>query len=552
MNQEAAKSRFKAQFGGRPRSIRWLLHVLVLWSFAVAQPLYAKIAENLPFLISHKVDGLALVIYALGILLVPPLLIWGAVGLTAAVSQRLAAIAQRVMIIVLISAALLPILLGSGLPDGMGVALSLGLALIPALFYRTKLWSGLLDILTPAPAVFVAIFLFVSPASALLTTDELKPAEKSADNLEIPVVILLLDELSTQALLDASGDLDSARLPGFSRLAEVSTWYPRATTVVEATTMAAPVFLSGILPIDGRRQPPIYQSFPENIFDHVSPQRRIRAVENGSRLCRPGRCDFGIDSDSSVRSVHWQALVADSSVIWAHITLPQSLRSRWLPELGARWAGFANVGNGASPGQKDSGPRDIRWGKRDSEFTSFMNAIEDVGPGTMYYQHLLLPHAPWIYLADGRAYDTPKGDSINGMMPDAANDTGVKHMWWNSEWATIVGEQRFLMQVGYVDSLVEQIMERLSASDYFDEMMLVVAADHGGSFTPGTSRRALTQENFAEILPIPLFIKYPGQLDGRIDKQPAELVDVSPTIRRTLGLSAAGLDGQPLQDQSER
>lgn len=532
-------------------SFRWLFHLLALWSFAFAQPLYSKVSENLPFLLSHRIDGAQLIAYALGVLLLPPLLLWAGTGLVALLSRRLALITNYLIFLVLASLVLLPLCGAAGLPDVLAIALAVSLALILALLHQTRVLQGLLDFLAVAPVVFVAFFLFIGPASALLSSgnEAQAPDENHPDHLETPVVVLLLDELPLQALLDANGQLDSERLPGFARLAETSTWYPRATTVVEATIMAAPVFLSGILPIHGRHQPPLWQNFPENIFDQVSAQRRIRAIENGSRLCRPGRCTLGMDTDRDLHALRWKTLAADSLVVWGHITLPASLGRRWLPELGTRWSGFAVANATAALSTDESGPHQLRWGQRSSEFAAFLAALGDLGPDTLYYQHLLLPHAPWIYLPDGRTYDISRSESISGMMPEHANTTGIKHQWWDSEWATVIAEQRFMLQIAYVDSLLQELMERLEESDYFEDLMLIVAADHGGAFTPGTSRRALTLENFGEILPIPLFIKYPGQLEGRVDERPAELLDVSPSLRRALGLSLDGLDGQALQDK---
>jgi hypothetical protein len=534
-------------------SVQSLLHLVVLWSFAVAQPLYSKFADNIPFLLAHRLDSAEVVAYALGILLAPPFVLWAFVLFSARLRRGLGTLALQLLVLVLVAVALFPVLKRVGLPEALALLASFGLGLIPALLYRKRFWSGLLDILVPAPLLFLAIFLFFTPVRTLLSGDEVQAGQGELDNRDIPVVILMLDEFSTQALLDEQGELDRGRLPGFARLADVSTWYPRATTVVEATVMAAPVILSGILPEGERHKPPVYQNFPENIFDQLSPDRRIWAVENGSRLCRPQRCETA--DVQLARSGHlgrWKSIATDTAIIYGHMVLPDRLRARWLPELGTRWAGFA--GQGGAPGAvgDETAPRDIRWGQRQAEFSAFYEDLERVGPRSLHYLHLLMPHAPWIYLPGGATYDANRGDSINGMMPDSANDTGIKHMWWDDEWAAVLGEQRFLLQVHYVDRLVGRIVDRLSESEHFEEMMLVVVADHGGSFTPATSRRALTGENFAEILPIPLFIKYPGQLTGTRSEQHAELLDVSPTIRKALGLGVAGLDGRPLQNASSR
>jgi hypothetical protein len=60
----------------------------------------------------------------------------------------------------------------------------------------------------------------------------------------------------------------------------------------------------------------------------------------------------------------------------------------------------------------------------------------------------------------------------------------------------------------------------------------VITADHGVSFTPGSSRRdASPIENLAEnILPVPLIIKAPQQKRGVVSDRNAETIDIMPTL----------------------
>lgn len=541
---------------------RWLAHVLVLWSFAVAQPLYAKVAENLPFLLAHRIDGGEAVVYAL-ILLVPvPLALAAIAWLAYLLSSWLGWLVRTGTVFVLAFLAVFPLLSNVfGLPEWLSLILAAGFGLLPSLAYDTGFWKGLLDILTPAPVLFVVFFLFFSPVRVLMFDAALETDGEGVDGLNGPVVMILLDELSTSTMLNEQGELDRERLPGFARLADISTWYPRATTVVEATVMAAPVFLTGVMPVDERRQPPVYQHFPENIFDQVSSERRIWAIENGSRLCRPGRCQMpeltgmpGTGSGPAGFRQRYQAVLLDSMVIWAHMSLPSAIRGDYLPELGAQWKGF--IDGGAEPeapveDDSEAPPHAIRWNQRMLEFEGFMQSLDNLGPDTLHYLHALLPHAPWVHLPDGRVYDIGRSDSIFGMVPGHENETDIKHLWYDDEWATVIGEQRYHLQLQYVDRLVDRLIERLEQSDHFDDLLLIVAADHGTAFSPGTSRRALTRENFAEILPIPLFVRFPGQTSGRVDSTPVELLDVTPTVRSVLGLDSIDLDGQSLLDERD-
>ena len=540
--------------------LRWHFHVLALWAFAVAQPLYAKVAENLPFLIAHRVDGAEVVVYALLLLIPVPvvlgLLVWLGFRLSATVGKVL----RSVIVFVLGFFIIFPLLANSlGLGEMVAFLVALLVALLMAWAYDTKFWKSLLDILSPAPVLFIVFFLFFSPVK-LLVLDRSGPGDGgSQDRLGTPIVVVMLDEFPTYTMLTENGDLDINRLPGFARLLEIGTWYPEATTVAEATIMAVPAALSGILPKGERKQPPVYQSFPENIFEQLSSQRRVWAIENGTRLCRPGRCeprDMAVmPQDPAVGDffgLRYRSLIADSVVIWGHMSFPLRARRAWLPDLGAQWQGFAEGPlDGVAETDHDE-PHAIRWNQRMLELEAFFEALEWLGPDTFHYLHSLLPHAPWIHLPDGRIYDLSRSESIFGMVPDHANDTGVKHLWYEDDWAAVIGEQRYLLQLQFVDQLVGRILDLLETSPHFDDMMLVVTADHGSAFTAGTSRRALTDDNLAEIMTVPLFIKYPGQRAGAVDRRPAETLDISATIRDVLGLSLDGLDGRSLLADDDR
>ena len=64
----------------------------------------------------------------------------------------------------------------------------------------------------------------------------------------------------------------------------------------------------------------------------------------------------------------------------------------------------------------------------------------------------------------------------------------------------------------------------------------MVAADHGVSFMKARERRRLTRGNIGEIAPVPLFIKAPGQKQGKVDDASVETIDILPTILDILNI----------------
>jgi hypothetical protein len=97
---------------------------------------------------------------------------------------------------------------------------------------------------------------------------------------------------------------------------------------------------------------------------------------------------------------------------------------------------------------------------------------------------------------------------------------------------------RHLLQVGYTDRLVGELLDRLRRTRQLRQALIVVTADHGYSFQVGVrSRRLLREGNVEEIAPVPFFVKAPGQTKGRVDDSLVRNLDVVATIADLLGTS---------------
>ena len=107
--------------------------------------------------------------------------------------------------------------------------------------------------------------------------------------------------------------------------------------------------------------------------------------------------------------------------------------------------------------------------------------------------------------------------------------------------------QRNLLQAGDVDRLVGRLVRRLRSEGLFDRALIVLTADHGISFRPGTSRRTARGPAAADVLGIPLFVKAPRQRRGGIDDRHATTADVLPTIADALEIELRWpIDGRSL------
>jgi hypothetical protein len=148
----------------------------------------------------------------------------------------------------------------------------------------------------------------------------------------------------------------------------------------------------------------------------------------------------------------------------------------------------------------------------------------------------MLPHSPWTYLPSGRRYD------VHG-----APGWGPDEVWTQNQAAVDQYWQRHLLQLGYADRVLGRLLARLRATGLYDRAVLVVTADHGVSFRAGQKRRPLSAANLQDIAYVPLFVKLPGQAQGRVVSAPARTIDILPTLAAAIGVRAPWhLDGHSL------
>lgn len=167
-------------------------------------------------------------------------------------------------------------------------------------------------------------------------------------------------------------------------------------------------------------------------------------------------------------------------------------------------------------------PRAHWWSGRHKRFAKFLRSLGDERR-TLWFEHTILPHGPWPYLPSGHFY--PHGS------PSTYDPRGFHDPFLTSQY-----QQRYTLQLGYVDRLVGRMLARLGRTGLFDKALIVVTADHGLAFDLGIDdRREATPRTIDEIAPVPLFIKAPHQRRARVKRVLARSVDLLPTIAGMLG-----------------
>jgi hypothetical protein len=290
---------------------------------------------------------------------------------------------------------------------------------------------------------------------------------------------------------------------------------------------------------------PIAAEYPVSLFTLLAGSHRMEVIETQTRLCPSEVCAGGADGAprGPTRSAGLRSLLADATVAYLHIVTPRPLDGR-LPSIATAWGGFLAAGRSEPSGRAaaeqptDEAIKYHIWASdRGRDFESFLDRLrpsdEPADEPTLYFFHAMLPHVPWVYLPSGREYWGSLYSSAHA--PGVAADT----TWTTEAWLVEQAWQRHLAQVAYVDALLGRLLDRLEETGLDRRALLVVVSDHGFAFQPGQPGRHPTRDNYAEILPVPLFVRLPGQREGSVSDRNVETIDVLPTIADLLGVEPA-------------
>src|SRR5699024_9250710 len=247
-----------------------------------------------------------------------------------------------------------------------------------------------LAFLSPAPIVFLAIFLMASPVAPLLRS----PAGALGAPVHHPTrtIVVILDELPTSLLLDETGQIDADLYPNFARLADSSHWFRQATTTANHTILAVPSMLTGNPPTDGST--PSSTFFPENLFTLVGGAMPVHSSEAITQMCPTSICE---QMDAATGGL--STVLRDASEV-----LRQRLDPRD-PDIDIM-QGVADD-DIATPAAAE-GAAEVRDTASDGGGQRFDRFIDSIGSQTgLHLALLLLPHTPYRFLPDGTTY--PRG-----------------------------------------------------------------------------------------------------------------------------------------------
>ena len=494
----------------RGETLRAGLHLAVLWSFAIAKPLFDILADDPAFFVARDLSGADVAIFSVGLVVLPPLLLLGVERLADLLRGGLARPLHLMLIAVLASALAIQFVKEvAERPAALIILAALVLGSAFAVVYgRTEFAPSMLTVLSPAPLAFLALFLVASPVERIVLPDDPETAARSVGS-DAPVVIVVFDELPLASLLDGRGRIDASRYPSFAELARRSTWYRNTTAVAAHTSRGLPAILAGDSELDAGV--PVAGAYPENLFTVLSASHEMHVVEAATQLCPESICG---ERERDPFAERMTSLIGDLAVVEARRLLPPSLADE-LPAVNAGYVDFLG-----------------RAGVF-ADLANYGDLVEgiDGSPRTLHFFHLELPHAHWRFLPGGRHYPLliSNPDFESGATGILTTQWGaVGHLW-----------QRHLLQLGFTDKLLGRLIGRLQQEGIWDRALVVAVADHGAAFEPGEPRRDPTDDNLEGIAPVPLFVKSPGQAREAVSDAPLCTNGVLHVIAVRLGVEPA-------------
>lgn len=522
-----------------PGLVLSFLHLAVLSAFALAQPLFNLLSDNPEFFAARGSTAADIIVFAVLLVVVPP-----ALGLAIELLAGLAGPRARRGAHLVLLALLAAVVFVQALKDAFGsdallIAISLGLGAGAALLYaRAEPVRSFLTVLSPAPVVFLVLFLFISPVSKITLSGEAS-AQSIAGIKPIPVVMVVFDEFPGTSPLDARGEVDPVRYPGFAQLAKDGTWFRNAHSIYDSTSKAVPAIMDGDYPEKGVL--PTSAEHPNSIFALLGKSHAMNVSEEATTVCPRDLCEDARLDEPFVDRLG--SLTEDLGLVYAHVAAPPGIEAD-LPSVSETWGDFGGEGGGEDDAHGGSGDVEVVDGKaaakqgkqtvlsnlqadRSAKFDAWIANIRNGTRPSLNFKHALLPHVPWRYLPTGQQYNTASTDPIPGLSRQSYPDaTQVEQL-----------QLRHLLQLGFADLKIQALIAHLKRIGLYDKALIVVTADHGVAFEQGLfDRRRATQGTLDQISPVPLFVKLPGQRKGRIDDSIVETTDIVPTIADVLDI----------------
>ena len=518
--RSSAGNLFRRAFNARA------LAVFLLWTVAVVQPLLEVLAGGPTFFVVRGFTPVRVAAFSVLFGLLAPILLILAIELVGSLHRHIRKALYGATIAGLLT--LLLMLLAKGLatlPAWVVLLGALALALVltrevMALGAGKRLLQGLAVLCLSALALQVW-FLGFSPVAKLVGQGEAAVSAPEV-NSRTPIVMIVFDEFPIATLLDRSGQqVDAEVFPNFARVSREFNWYRNTYTVSDSTIQALPAILTGSFPDPDK--PPLASQYPRSLFTLLEKGDQIRSVGARTGICSPLVCGKEKKYKYVLKDLEYFA--ADLRLVYLHRVLPARLAEK-LPSVTQDWV-FARKHDKVSA---DS-PLVVE------SFLTGLQPYNGEGKPPLHFMHVILPHVPYVFLPDGQRY-TRKEFGRTGLDESKRNGDvrGTLQMY-----------QRHMMQTAYVDKLMGLVVDRLKQQGLYDQSLVIITADHGVSFWPGTFPRVTEEKSLYDVGLVPLFVKPPKLKAPQVVERNVQNIDILPTIADVVGVAMPWkVDGQSL------
>lgn len=508
------------------------LPVVALGSLAISAPVFEKLRGGAEFFVAKRSQPFDIAAFVVLLAIVPP-----AIPIVVEVVLRMLSftlsrswhLLVHLLLTLLVLLLIVPRLYGNG---GFEIVVASFLGALTLTYTYAKFTGYRLFLCVLSLTALITPLIFVmNPSIQTLLFNGDPVISPASGGRSIPVVMIVFDEMPLSALLAGDREIDQRRFPNFSALAKTASWFRNATSVSEHTTLAIPAILTGNLPSKIRRFP-VAAVHPQNLFTLLGESHDLHVEESATSLCPVSLCGRQQAPYSFIERLI--GLMKDIAAVYARMIVPSRI-DLGLPEITMGWGNFWE--DSKSPQlEGDRGGRALAVHR-------FIGEIHrDRKPG-LYFLAAPLPHMRYQYYPSGRIYIAP-------YKPRAYSN----RKWANDDWGITQGYQQFLMQVGTCDTLLGELISKLREENIFDSSLFIVTADHGASFREGSHIRGNPEDDtfYEDIMSVPLFIKFPGQVSGEISDESVESIDILPSIASVLAMELKNpVDGAPLQDRQQ-
>jgi hypothetical protein len=329
--------------------------------------------------------------------------------------------------------------------------------------------------MSPVAIAMTAIIPFQGPTGGSLPeTYDQEVVTASQSESQPAVFILIFDELGYDVLLE-EGKLDTESFPNIAALAQDGLWFTNATGNYMWSDQALPTFIDTVESLSEHFDVRLYTQYPylENLY--INDCGKVMTCRGVGYLTENEQ--LRVAGNMSLRALYQ----ATPKPVETAISRPMG----WLLDrLGWAYPPVDRLGFHT-------------FTKR--QFGVFLDDIKGrKALGRIHVLHLLLPHVPLAFDAEGNALSKPDG---------------------------------YRQQSMFVDVFVGKLISKLEREGIYDESVIVLTGDHGlRSFVPSPERPP------TDSMPhVPLVIRAPD-LSSRVSYVDYQHVDFGPTLTDILGL----------------